>query len=162
MEGKNHKFLLVIGVMLILIICGFVLFFMLDKTGILSKNGDNIILSNHWNIDIKVDNTKVLKDSKLDIETKKTDIKITGNIKKEDVVTYDLIVNNKGSIDAYLFAIVNSNEDLDISYKVDDKDLEIGTVLKSKEKIKVTLTISSKEDKDINLNNKLVFNQYNE
>lgn len=55
---------------------------MLDKTGILSKNGDNIILSNHWNIDIKVDNTKVLKDSKLDIETKKTDIKITGNIKR--------------------------------------------------------------------------------
>lgn len=158
---KGNRILLVFVVILILGTCGFVGFYMIDNTKVLSTDTASIE-SNKWEVCLLNNSESKQNDLSLDIE--KTTINIKGKITGGESIIYDLEIKNKGSIDAYLYNIINNNTDnINIKYLNEDENLETGFILKASESKSVKLVIEAKDnqDIDIDLNSKLIFNQYN-
>ena len=153
----------VVTVFLIIIVCLSIGYFMLFKSGIKLTNEKTKIKENTWKINIKVLDEE-FKDSNSDIKISNTEVKIKGQLdNKDSIIKYVLEINNKGTIDANLYSIVNSNEDLDISISDGDENLKEGTIIKSKDSKKIELTIKSNKEEKLEFENdlKLIFNQYN-
>lgn len=133
---------------------------MLDATGVFKNSKADNIKVNNWDITISNANNK---DDENKILIKNTNINVTGKINKESSLNYKLKIKNSGSIDAYLYSIVNINDsNLDVKFEVDNKELKKGYILKSGSTINVDMIITSKADDtiDLNLESQLVFNQY--
>ena len=153
----------VVTVFLIIIVCLSIGYFMIFKSGIKLTNEKTKIKENTWKINIKVLDEE-FKDSNSDIKISNTEVKIKGQLdNKDSIIKYVLEINNKGTIDANLYSIVNSNEDLDISISDGDENLKEGTIIKSKDSKKIELTIKSNKEEKLEFENdlKLIFNQYN-
>lgn len=156
----SHKFLLVLVVILILGACGFIGFYIIDNTKVLSTDTVSIE-SNQWAVYI-LDKSES-EQNNLSLDIKKTTVNIAGKINSGESITYDIEIKNEGSIDAYLYSIVNNNTDnVNIKYLDGDKELEPGFILNALESKSVKLVIEAKNDStvDVDLNSKLVFNQY--
>ena len=161
---KSHKGLLFFSIMFIIGICGFIGYMMLDKLGanIYSASSSDIVLNN-WKIELKVDNPE-LKDSLADINIDKLNIKINGSLdNNESYIKYKINIKNEGSIDAYLYNIINSNDNIDVTFKNKDEEFKSGFILHKKEEVNVDLVIKNKGSDKIDFEDdiKLVFNQYN-
>lgn len=159
------KFLLVLIVITIILSCGFLGFCMLDNFGVLKVNSVDNINSDTWNIEVEATEPLITGSSIVNhTEVKNTDIKVNGNLKNmDDTITYELKIKNSGSIDAYLYSIINNDENIQINYLNEEEELENGFVLKSGETVNVKMVLQSKNDSsyDFNLDTQLIFNQYN-
>lgn len=157
------KFLLVLIVLSIVLSCVFLGYYMLDSFGVLSDSIDSVD-SDKWSIKISASKPEIKGSSVVNsTEIKKTDIKINGNLKgSEDIITYDLKIKNNGSIDAYLYTIINNDNNLVIKYLNGQEELKDGFILKSGKHIDVKMIIKCKDNNpyDFNLNAQLIFNQY--
>ena len=160
MKEKNVP---VVTVFLIIIVCLSIGYFMIFKSGMKLTDDKTKTKESAWKISIKVLD-KDFKDSTSDIKINNTELKIKGQLdNKDSIIKYVLEIDNKGTIDANLYSIINSNEDLDISISDGDEKLEEGTIIKSKGTKKVELTIKSNKEEKLEFENelKLIFNQYN-
>lgn len=159
---KEKKFP-IITVILIIGVCISLGYFMIFKSGMKFSDDEIVELEKNWKINIKVSD-KSFENSTSDIKINNTNIKINGHLdNKDSIIKYILEINNNGTIDANLYSIMNSNQDVEISLLSDNKNLEEGTIIKAKEKKKVELTIKSTKDEKLDFENelKLIFNQYN-
>lgn len=160
---KSHKGLLFLSIVFIIGICVTIGYAMLDKLGDgVYNNSTGDIKFNNWNLNIEVKNTDT-NNSTSDISIDKTNIKTSGSLESTDSeIKYDLAIKNKGSITAYLYSIINSNSDIDISLVSGDEELKTGVILKPGEEMEINLIIKNKGDAKIDFENntKLVFNQY--
>ena len=160
---KSHKGLLFLSIVFIIGICVTIGYAMLDKLGDgVYNNSTGYIKFNNWNLNIEVKNTDT-NNSTSDISIDKTNIKTSGSLESADSeIKYDLAIKNKGSITAYLYSIINSNSDIDISLVSGDEELKTGVILKPGEEMEINLIIKNKGDAKIDFENntKLVFNQY--
>ena len=158
------KFLLVLVVIVIVLSCVFLGYYMLDSFGILSANSVDTIDSDNWNVIVETNEPTIIGSSVVSsTEVKKTDIKVNGTLKnQEDTITYDLKIKNNGSIDAYLYSITSNNDDLDVKCLNGEEELKSGLVLEAGEAINTKMIVRSKKDDsyDFNLEVQLVFNQY--
>lgn len=160
MEKSNHRILLTLVVIVIIGICGFVGYLMLDKSGMkLSGNSTtNDLKANNFDIDITT------SDSDKVISIDKTNIKVSGTLDNTtNEIKYNLKIKNKGTIDTYLYSIVVDDANLDVKVLNGDKELTDDTLIKSNDNLDIVLLITKKngESIDFDTNIKLVFNQYN-
>ena len=157
MKEKNVP---IITILLIIAVCASIGYFMIFKSGLNFKNSVSEMKQSKWKINIKV-NDEDLNDNTSEITTNNTEIKLKGKINKDTEIKYVLSVENKGTIDANYYTIVNSNNDLDIKLLDGDEDLKVGTLIKSKESKKIELVIKSNKDETLDFESdlKLVFNQ---
>ena len=159
MEKSNHRILLVFVVIIIIGLCGFIGYLMLDKSGMkLSSDSITSLKSNYFDINI----TTSEKDKIINID--KTNIKVSGTIDDNNKeYRYNLNIKNKGTIDTYLYSIVTEDSNLNVNILYNDKELTDNTIIESKDELDVILLISSKNEENIDFdtNIKLVFNQYN-
>ena len=160
MEKSNHRILLTLVVIVIIGICGFVGYLMLDKSGMkLSGNSTtNDLKANNFDIDITT------SDSDKVISIDKTNIKVSGTLDNTtNEIKYNLKTKNKGTIDTYLYSIVVDDANLDVKVLNGDKELTDDTLIKSNDNLDIVLLITKKngESIDFDTNIKLVFNQYN-
>lgn len=165
MKEKKHSFLYVLVVIFIIGISFTVGYLMLDKSDMkLSSDSVSDIVSNNWKIEITSDEPNLYESTVNQVIIDKTNIKLSGNLQNQDSeITYTLKIKNNGSIDAYLYSIINSNADLDIKLIENNEELKIGKVLKAGNDMAVTLKIKSKKAESLDFENdlKLVFNQDN-
>lgn len=159
------KFLFGLVVIFIIIICFVAGYVMLDKSDMkLSNDSVSDIASNNWKIEITSNEPNLIESTVNPIDIDKTNIKLSGNLQNQNSeITYKLKIKNNGSIDAYLYSIINSNVDLDIKLIENKEELKTGKVLKAGEIMDITLKIKSKKAESLDFENdlKLVFNQYN-
>lgn len=165
MKEKKHKCLYVLVVIFIIGISFTVGYLMLDKSDTkLSNDSVSDITSNNWKIDITSNEPNLTESTVNKIAIDKTNIKVSGNLQNQNSeITYTLKIKNNGSIDAYLYSIINSNGDLDIKLIENNKELKTGKILKAGDAMDITLKIKSKKTESFDFENdlKLVFNQYN-
>lgn len=151
---KTHKVLFVFSVITILGICSFTMVFLVNNTGILAGNSVLDVEGNNWDLEIKSNNDS--------IKIKNTDINVSGKIEANNSLEYDITIKNKGSIDAYLYSIINTgNEKVNVKYLRGDKELETGFVLKRGEEVNLKLVLEAIENAEFNIDSGLIFNQYN-
>lgn len=156
---SNHKIFLAFVVIIIIGLCGLIGYLILDKSGMkLSGNSTtNSLKSDNFDISITtVDSDKI-------ISIDKTNIKVSGTIDDNNKeYRYNLNIKNKGTIDTYLYSIVNSDSNLSVKLLYNDLELNQDKILKAKESIDVILVINNKNEEsvDFDTNIKLVFNQY--
>lgn len=159
MEKSNHRILLTIIVIIIVGLCGFVGYIMLDKAGFkLSGNSTTDLSSDIFNISITA------SDSNNQISIDKNNIKVSGTLDNtNNSIKYNLNVNNKGTIDTYLYSVVVDDTNLDIKVLNGDKELTDDTIIEANDNLDITLVITKKSEENIDFdtNIKLVFNQYN-
>lgn len=159
------RFLSILSVIFIIIICFVVGYLMLDKSDMkLSSDSVSDIASNNWKIEITSDEPNLIESTVNKVAIDKTNIKLSGNLQNQNSeITYTLKIKNNGSIDAYLYSIINSNVDLDIKLIENNEELKTGKILKAGEIMDITLKIKSKKTESLDFENdlKLVFNQYN-
>lgn len=155
----------ILSVIFIIIICFVVGYLMLDKSDMkLSSDSVSDIASNNWKIEITSDEPNLIESTVNKVAIDKTNIKLSGNLQNQNSeITYTLKIKNNGSIDAYLYSIINSNVDLDIKLIENNEELKTGKILKAGEIMDITLKIKSKKTESLDFENdlKLVFNQYN-
>ena len=133
---------------------------MLDKSGMkLSGNSTTSLESDNFNISITA------TDSSNQISIDKNNIKVSGTLDNtNNSIKYNLNVNNKGTIDTYLYSVVVDDTNLDVKVLNGNKELTDDTIIKSKDNLDIVLVIKSKNEEkiDFDTNIKLVFNQYND
>lgn len=154
--NKSHKGIMFFAIILIIGICSITGYVMLDRLGgNIYNNSTSDISLNSWKLVLDIDDNNVSID--------KTNIKINGSIDANSEVSYNLTIKNKGSIKAYLYSITNSNNDITVTLKKDDKEISNGLIVKPSKDEKVKLVIKNKKDEKIDFedNIKLIFNQYN-
>ena len=155
--NKSHKGIMFFAIILIIGICSTTGYVMLDRLGgNIYNNSTSDISLNSWKLILDIDDNNVSID--------KTNIKINGSIDANSEVSYNLTIKNKGSIKAYLYSITNSNSDITVTLKKDDKEISNGLIVEPSKEEKVNLVIKNKKDEKIDFedNVKLIFNQYNE
>ena len=155
--NKSHKGIMFFAIILIIGICSTTGYVMLDRLGgNIYNNSTSDISLNSWKLILDIDDNNVSID--------KTNIKINGSIDANSEVSYNLTIKNKGSIKAYLYSITNSNSDITVTLKKDDKEISNGLIVEPSKDETVNLVIKNKKDEKIDFedNVKLIFNQYNE
>ena len=153
--NKSHKGIMFFAIIFIIGICSVTGYVMLDRLGgNIFNNSTSDINLNNWKIVLDIDDGNISID--------KTNIKIKGSIDASSELSYKLTIKNKGSIDAYLYSIINSNDDIIVILKQDNKEISNGLIVKSFKNETVDLVIKNKKEEKIDFEDdiKLVFNQY--
>ena len=164
MEKDGHKALVAIIVILIIGLCGFVGYFMLDKSGLkLSGNSTTDVLKqDSWDIKITANEESTNNGNINLMNIDKTSIKISGTFNdKSGEIKYNLKIKNEGSITASFYSVVSDNDKIDVKVFDGTNELSNNTMLVSGDAMDVVLVIKPNgEETDFDANIKFVFNQY--
>lgn len=159
MKEKNVP---IITVFLILAVCGSIAYFMVFRSGMKFTDTKSTMKTDKWKITLKLKDEK-LTDSTSDEKVDKLSIKIKGHLNNKDSeIKYILSIKNSGTIDANLYSILNSNQDIDVKLIDNGKEIKENLLVKAKEEKEIELIIKSNKDEELDFENdlKLVFNQY--
>mgnify|MGYP004672810151 CR=1 FL=1 len=158
------RFFIVFSIIFIIVVSILTGYFLLDKSGTKLSNNSTSIESSNWKILIEMGQKDLSLSTINSMDIDKTSIKIMGHMEGENsIVKYDLEIKNTGSIDAYLYSILNTNDKIDVKILVKNEELKSGTILKKGEVISASLVIKSKVNENFDFSDtiKLIFNQYN-